>query len=176
VKPSKFDHLTQEEILSLAYKSENFKEFLKTLGYGTSVSGSMKEKIKAQLLKKGVDLTILYETWNARMSDVDYVYRRYKTDANFTRNIFFDLTLEQFEAIVTAKCYYCGCEPGRVYHRAKDTMLNGVDRMNSKVGYTPENCVSCCTTCNIMKQKMSVEEFYQHAKSIYLNMKIGYGP
>ena len=32
--------------------------------------------------------------------------------------------------------------------------LNGVDRVDSAVGYSESNCVSCCATCNMMKIAM----------------------
>lgn len=174
--PSKFAHLTQSDLLAIAKRSENYKEFLQTLGYGSNVSGSMKERIKKELLQKGVDVNALFEVWNARMADVDYVYRRYKGDAENVRNIHFELELEDFEKIVLSNCYYCGAEPGRLFSRSKEVKTNGVDRKDSKIGYTLDNCVPCCTTCNIMKQKMSVKDFYLHIRDIFFTMSNMFEP
>lgn len=35
---------------------------------------------------------------------------------------------------------------------------NGVDRLDSSMGYTPDNCVPCCWECNNMKGASLTEE------------------
>ena len=46
-------------------------------------------------------------------------------------------------------CTYCGDNiPGI-----------GLDRINNTIGYTIDNIASCCTTCNMMKHKLSHQEF-----------------
>ena len=34
-----------------------------------------------------------------------------------------------------------------------------VDRVNSNMGYTVVNCVSCCETCNTAKNDMSLDDW-----------------
>lgn len=60
-----------------------------------------------------------------------------------------DLSLEEFEALANAPCRYCGASDG----------LNGVDRIDSSIGYLKENCAPCCSACNLMKNAMPVEVF-----------------
>jgi hypothetical protein len=105
-------------------------------------------------------------------SVINTIYSGYRTNAN-SRNISFELTKEIFISIVSKNCFYCGQEPiesqfSKSRNRTKIKFLhNGVDRVNSKLGYTMENCVSCCSMCNLMKNKFSIEDFLSKIKQIY---------
>ena len=48
---------------------------------------------------------------------------------------------------------------------------NGIDRVNSELGYELTNCVSCCISCNIAKSDHSYEEFVQLIKRISIYQK-----
>lgn len=64
------------------------------------------------------------------------------------RGINFDLTFEQFVEIVSKPCYYCnGFFP---YVEAG----SGVDRLDNLQGYVIGNSVSCCDTCNTLKNSI----------------------
>jgi hypothetical protein len=54
----------------------------------------------------------------------------------------------------------------------KLTSMVGIDRTNNKLGYTKENCVSCCEKCNIMKKKYSSTEFLEGIKRIYEHLHL----
>ena len=43
---------------------------------------------------------------------------------------------------------------------------NGIDRLNSKLGYFLDNCVPCCATCNTMKMSLGEKEFITHINKI----------
>jgi len=58
-----------------------------------------------------------------------------------------------FEEIIKKKCYYCG---------SKQKLFNGIDRINSSIGYTRANSVPCCSKCNRAKWTMSLDEFAEH--------------
>lgn len=82
-------------------------------------------------------------------------------------NIENQLTLEQFSLLINQSCTYCGANPRIVNHllsnkhaKRQPIKANGIDRKDSKMGYTIENCVSCCWDCNRMKGTLTVEEFY----------------
>lgn len=72
------------------------------------------------------------------------------------------MTLNEFGDLTSRNCHYCGVEPRQV-HKPKGSngayLYNGLDRLDNAVGYTVENCVPCCYTCNHAKGKMSVEAF-----------------
>lgn len=74
-------------------------------------------------------------------------YRDYKRNAA-TRGLIFSLTIEQFDAMTSETCSYCG---------AHDHI--GVDRIDSSCGYIEGNIVPCCTFCNKMKSNFGTEAF-----------------
>lgn len=89
------------------------------------------------------------------------------------RNIFWDLTPEQFSELIKQNCTYCNGAP-RTYtkksRKGKGRPLkitaNGIDRIDSKIGYTLSNVVPCCTTCNRMKMALPVSEFLEQCHKI----------
>ncbi len=83
-----------------------------------------------------------------------------------------------FKTISFGKCNYCGLEHSREvkdYKGGKESglltnetlLINGIDRIDSNIGCTKDNCVSCCTTCNIAKNAMSKDVFLAWIKLVY---------
>ena len=74
---------------------------------------------------------------------------------------FFMLTLQN--------CDYCGCAPGNVVNTRRKSGLkkgaeyvyNGIDQVDSSLGYEHDNCVPCCKICNLAKRNMPREEFIE---------------
>lgn len=101
------------------------------------------------------------------------VYRSYITRAK-TYKIDFSLTDDEFYSLTQNKCYYCGIEPSRISKAwskySPDFIYNGVDRIDSNIGYTVENCVTCCTKCNYAKSTMSLDEFKSWIIKLYNNL------
>ena len=90
-----------------------------------------------------------------------------------SRGLDWQLTKEEFDNIIESNCYYCGEAP--TIHKS-DQKFNktdipyyrtGVDRIDPTKGYTKENCVPCCTTCNRMKSDLSNYSFLYKIKNIY---------
>lgn len=52
-------------------------------------------------------------------------------------------------------CHYCG---------ESDWTKLGVDRKDSSLPHTPDNCVPCCDACNKKKRTTTYEEFLQKIK------------
>lgn len=75
----------------------------------------------------------------------------------------FALTVEQCYALFEGFCAYCGVEPRTQYAASsaltKPFFYNGIDRLDSSRGYTIENVVSCCKTCNFAKSNSTIEEW-----------------
>jgi hypothetical protein len=65
---------------------------------------------------------------------------------------------------MTGDCVYCGKPSGWPNSR------NGIDRIDSSVGYVVENCVSCCRACNGAKSNQTTDDFYLWVKRIYINL------
>ena len=53
------------------------------------------------------------------------------------KNIYFEITLEQFHEITQKKCIYCDAPPANNY---RGYIYNGVDRKNNAQGYVLANC------------------------------------
>lgn len=88
------------------------------------------------------------------------------------RNLDFDLSKEEFLNLTKQNCYYCGKEPSQIStNKSKINngiyIYNGVDRVDSSVGYTLDNCVPCCKQCNIAKMTQSKTDFLSWVKRIY---------
>lgn len=69
----------------------------------------------------------------------------------------FTITDEHFIALMQSDCVYCGETGG------------GVDRVDSSIGYTLENCVPCCQSCNTMKMDMDLRRWISKMKRILEN-------
>jgi hypothetical protein len=83
------------------------------------------------------------------------------------RDLDFRLTPDQFAKLVEGDCHYCGAKPR--YKAADRCETNGIDRSDSKIGYELDNCVSCCTTCNLAKRDMRLDDFQEWLKQVSLH-------
>lgn len=76
----------------------------------------------------------------------------------------FTITLQDVENIIFQDCYYCGIEP--LQKGRGGVKYNGIDRFDNSKGYTAENCVPACGTCNRLKRKEDFAEFLARARRI----------
>ena len=100
------------------------------------------------------------------------LYYKYKHGAN-RRGLSFELTMKEFKNLIDSKCFYCGAESSQLfkgYSEGYSMLYNGVDRVDNNKGYSKDNCVPCCKTCNFMKLELSFEEFIKHLKRIVSNI------
>jgi hypothetical protein len=133
-----------------------------------------KEKVLLELPEK--DRSVETRFWSGLL-------HRYTSGAKI-RNLEFSLDLQQFKNLVLTNCYYCGQFnkgvssikiEGLKSKRQKTIdewssfhiQITGIDRLDSKVGYKLDNCVSCCSTCNQIKMDLTVDEFLEKVKLIY---------
>lgn len=82
-------------------------------------------------------------------------YKSYLGRAN-KRKFPFEFTVQEFLEFIAQDCYYCG-----------KVEANGIDRIDSKVGYLKANSVPCCGMCNIMKYTFSTNIFLNHIQKIF---------
>lgn len=102
------------------------------------------------------------------------LYLRYKTKSK-NKGYIFDLSIEEFKNITSRNCFYCGIPPsqtGNKNHKHGYYTYNGIDRIDSSKGYTIDNSVPCCFTCNRAKGNLSIKEFEEWIKRLYLNMDL----
>jgi 5-methylcytosine-specific restriction endonuclease McrA len=108
-------------------------------------------------------------------SGFNALYNNYLQGAK-RRQLCFELTKEQFKKLTKLNCTYCGKKPtascygsrGNVAEHGK-YMYNGIDRLDSALGYTINNCVTACAECNLAKGTRSYKEFYDWITRIYNN-------
>ena len=74
-------------------------------------------------------------------------YRDIKHSAN-QRGHEFTLTKEEFIWLMKWSCFWCGDKP------------TGIDRLENTEGYTMKNSVPSCKRCNVAKNDMSKDEWF----------------
>jgi hypothetical protein len=102
-------------------------------------------------------------------SNFNLVFYHYKRNAKKRKQEFY-LHQEIFRTLLLGDCNYCGQSPSTV-QKAPGTrgsfIYNGIDRIDSSLGYIENNCVSCCRTCNFAKGAMELEKFFDWVKRVY---------
>jgi hypothetical protein len=82
------------------------------------------------------------------------------------RGIEWRLSPEEFLQLIKKNCTYCNASP-RIYNskpnfgrgKTVKTLMNGIDRKDSSLGYISGNVVPCCSVCNKMKMSMAESDF-----------------
>jgi hypothetical protein len=87
-------------------------------------------------------------------------FNSYKGGAK-VRNYGWHISKEYFAELIRKSCYFCAASPNP---------LNGVDRFDNRWSYTIENCVPCCSICNMAKATLTVEQFKDWVKHVYVNL------
>lgn len=85
-----------------------------------------------------------------------YEYKRGADSAK--RNIYWYLSDEYATELFKGNCHYCGI--------SSSECLNGIDRKDNNRGYVPDNCLSCCETCNFMKGELAYEQFIDMCRRV----------
>lgn len=98
------------------------------------------------------------------------VYREYIKKAK-SRDVNFELTIEQATDLFTKNCYYCNKPPSnkRIRVSGTEVIYQGIDRVDNAKGYVNGNVVPCCKYCNSFKMERSLDDFIEHVKTIYFN-------
>ena len=83
--------------------------------------------------------------------------------------LFFYNSKEKFKKLTSSNCNYCGESPSKIKKTdcGGEYKYNGLDRLNSNIGYIESNVVSCCWKCNASKTNMTVNEFKNWIKQVY---------
>lgn len=119
------------------------------------------------------------ETWRTRerpSSEDMAIRRRHEiySDNAARRSHAFELTSQQTRELFLSDCHYCGHPPSTLA-KAKGSqvgvLVNGIDRLDSSLGYTAGNVVPCCPQCNFAKRDMSVSDFLAWAARVALHQK-----
>lgn len=109
---------------------------------------------------------------------INILHQRIKESAK-NRKLLFDLTKKSIIDIVDLDCYYCGSSPKNefILRRGGSSPITiiyqGIDRIDSELGYIIENIRPCCKLCNMAKGRMTEKAFISHLKNIieYMDKK-----
>lgn len=89
-------------------------------------------------------------------------HANYKSDSDFS--------FKEFMILSQGNCHYCNGTPSNSFCSKKGGapfIYNGLDRLDSSIGHTKNNCVPCCKWCNVSKNTRTVFEFLEWVKSVY---------
>jgi hypothetical protein len=89
-----------------------------------------------------------------KCKNLEAYYKSYINDSMRRGHGDFQLNFQEFEKLVKSPCYYC----------KEISQINGIDRVNNDLGYTADNCVTACWTCNRMKHFYHPEFFLNKCK------------
>lgn len=92
-------------------------------------------------------------------------YYSHRKNSAKSRKIEWELTQEEFNAIVTQDCHYCGAQTTylRSSRYSKVVKVSGMDRKNNG-SYTKNEVVPCCADCNTKKGTTPYNEFVERNK------------
>ena len=78
------------------------------------------------------------------------------------RGLAWNLSDEQFDTLLKGDCHYCG-DPPKAHYTMRNCngamIYNGIDRVDNRVGYEPNNVVTACKVCNKCKSSMGYDAF-----------------
>ena len=104
----------------------------------------------------------------SKESPIKSLFGNYKRNA-IKRGYSFDIDISYFKTLIRRDCYYCGTPPNQKLHKnnCKEGLIyNGIDRKDNSIGYTIENCVSCCKFCNLAKNRFNASELLDWIKRL----------
>lgn len=84
-----------------------------------------------------------------------------------------NLSIDEIDTIIHQPCFYCGGIDTRLMSGGRNGQFNSIDRLDSSGDYSPNNVVSCCSMCNIMKNRFSPVEFVAKCRAVVANSQVG---
>lgn len=89
-----------------------------------------------------------------------------------------DMLFDDFYELSQKDCYYCNESPSNSQNIAgknssdhfkenANFTYNGLDRLDSSLPHSKENCVPCCKYCNYAKRERTEEEFKNWIIKVY---------
>lgn len=113
--------------------------------------------------------------WSSDRSQPVYQIAAKEHYKSYTRNASkrfpaFAIEEADFHILTSGPCHYCSAAPterlvrrkkGRetIYKIGSGYFANGIDRIDSSIGYEPGNVVPCCMPCNSAKSNSSYSDF-----------------
>jgi 5-methylcytosine-specific restriction endonuclease McrA len=99
-----------------------------------------------------------------------HIVRRTRNGA-MARSLMFDLPESSAIELLHGACSYCGrVGVQELTINGFTVRYNGIDRVDSATGYSPDNAVSCCVTCNRAKLDTSVDAFREWIRLVHSHL------
>lgn len=84
------------------------------------------------------------------------------------RGLLMTISDEEVKNLTGMCCHYCGSEPANTLIRGCEKFVyNGIDRIDSALGYESGNVISACGICNLAKKNLSYNMFKSWIKKAY---------
>ena len=100
------------------------------------------------------------------MTIQEQLYKRTVKNAE-RKGIEWSLSYQIWLELAGDSCYYCGVEPSNVFKYNKgEFVYSGIDRIDSGLGYTTGNVVSCCRFCNVLKLSLRPDTWFDFLKAV----------
>lgn len=105
------------------------------------------------------------------MKALNKIYNNYKISA-WERQFSFSISFQEFCELALSNCTYCGGEFSNILRRPfGELKYNGIDRIDSSIGYQISNLVTACKHCNFAKNNRSIQEFISWAQKVVEHTK-----
>ena len=137
--------------------SEKTKKKMSIAHIGGITSNETKEKLSDitrlqwQIDREKMDKASIKAGLKIRKRPYEWAYNRLVSESK-RRNIDLQLTYEEYlEFIPIHKCHYCEKEMLWAPYSSMKHQGSNLDRKDNLLGYSKENCVVCCYTCNTVK-------------------------
>lgn len=142
---------------------------------GKETVGVLRDKKSCGCLQKEITReNNIKKRLNSGEANFNRLYKSYQRSAK-NKNRDFNLTKEQFKNLINKNCHYCDRPPSSegMFNEFSFGAFkyNGIDRINSSMGYILENCVSCCSMCNLGKRKLTQQDFFNWVCKVSKHMK-----
>jgi hypothetical protein len=132
--------------------------------------------VSKSLIQKNKECSFCRKHGNepTEQAQINFIIDQYKRGAK-QRNLDYILSENEFINLIKGNCYYCNTEPQPKKYRnsrnkIKTISYNGIDRVDSSLGYNKNNCISCCEMCNRMKMAYKQQDFLEQIKKIHANL------
>lgn len=79
------------------------------------------------------------------------------------------LSFAEYWQLSQQGCHYCGLPPSNIAKHSRGVIrvkVSGIDRVDNCLGYSLDNCVACCSTCNRAKSTMKYSDFKEYLNRI----------
>lgn len=164
------------KVIEEVYNDENYRRYWKCkciCGNYCIIRGDVLVKNKS--VSCGCKTSELQSSKRSKLDGkeaaISKIYRQYKKRGNESGKGF-SLTISEFESLIFANCNYCNSLPSnkcKIHLKNITTILvyNGIDRLDSSLGYHKENCVTSCITCNKAKSDMSLNKFIEWVEKVF---------